>query len=99
MPRTRVSRDVFPEPLRPVRRNVGNVVEDVERYITKCRKSGIESTTRAVMTMARGVGCKSFDNRLCESDQAMTAIQALSRLEEPSIMGIEWYKIGFVLRY
>ncbi len=72
---TRVSSDVFPEPLRPARRNDGRVVEDVERYITKCRKSGIESTTRAVMIKAKGVGCKSLDNRLCESDQAITAIQ------------------------
>ncbi len=74
---TKVSKEVFPEPLGPTRRNDDKVVEEVERYITKCRKRGIEITTRAVRTIAKGVGCRSVDNKLCESDQAMTAIHSV----------------------
>ena len=61
---TRVNNDVLPELLGPVSRNEGNEVVDVERYTTKWRSSGIESATRSVTQIARGVGPRRDDIQL-----------------------------------
>ena len=66
---TSVSRDVLPEPLGPIRRKDGRVVAEAERYNTKCRKRGMESTTSAVMVMTKSEGSIIEDSQLCESVQ------------------------------
>ena len=53
---TSVSNEVFPEPLGPISKKEGNDVAEVDRYITKCRNSGIESTRSAVIAITRGEG-------------------------------------------
>ena len=53
---TKVSSEVLPDPLGPVRRKVGKVVEVEERYMNRWRKRGMESTISAVTMIANGVG-------------------------------------------
>lgn len=59
--RTSVNREVFPEPLGPMRRIVGWVLEEAERNMRRWRKSGTVSTTRMVIRIAVGVGSNRED--------------------------------------
>ena len=69
-----VSNDVFPEPLGPISRKEGKVVAEVDRYITRCRNRGIESTRRAVIAMTRGEGPIKEVSRLSGSAHAMMKV-------------------------
>lgn len=53
---TSVSNEVFPEPLGPMSKKEGKVVADIDRYMTRCRNSGTESTRSAVIAMTNGEG-------------------------------------------
>lgn len=57
-----------------MRRKVGRVVEVVERYIRRCRKRGMERTTKAVTRTARGVGERREEKRFWESDEGISAV-------------------------
>lgn len=55
---TKVRSDVFPAPLGPSRRNVGNAVREGDRKKRKCNRIGMERTTTMVMRMIDGVGSR-----------------------------------------
>lgn len=48
--------EVFPEPLGPISKKEDKVVAEVDRYITRCKNSGTESTRSVVIAMTRGEG-------------------------------------------
>lgn len=62
---TNVKRDVLPDPLDPRSKNEGSEVELDERYISRCRRSGIEITSKAVIKSVIGSGCVSMDLQSC----------------------------------
>jgi hypothetical protein len=53
---TRVRRDVFPEPLGPIKRMDGNVVRPLLRKTTEWRKMGIVIARRIAIAKPRGEG-------------------------------------------
>ena len=62
---TSVSNEVFPEPPGPISKKEGRVVAEVDRYITRCRNNGTESTRTAVMAITRGEGPINEVSQLC----------------------------------
>lgn len=74
-----MSRDVFPEPLGPMRRMVGRFVDEGERNMTRWRNKGMVRTTRMVMRIAVGVGSNKEDSRFREDSQVIIFRASLGR--------------------
>jgi len=55
---TRVRRDVFPEPLGPIKRIEGKVVRPLARKTTVWRKTGIDRTRRIAIARPNGEGLR-----------------------------------------
>jgi hypothetical protein len=62
---TRVRRDVFPEPLGPIKRMDGNVVRPLLRKTTEWRKMGIVIARRIAIAKPRGEGFRRACTKTC----------------------------------
>ena len=71
---TRVRREVFPEPLGPIRRIEGRVVRPEARNTTKWRKRGIKIATRTAMMSPKGERLR----RTCAHSLMLAMISSLS---------------------
>ena len=63
---TNVNIAVFPEPLGPTSRNNGRELDEVVRYMTRCRNNGIEITRSAAIAIAVGLGPINAEIQLCK---------------------------------
>lgn len=60
---TKVRSDVFPAPLGPSRRNVGEAVREGVRKRRKCNSIGMQRTTKMVMRMIDGLGSRREESK------------------------------------
>jgi hypothetical protein len=65
LPLTRVRRDVFPEPVGPIKRMDGNVVRPLLRKMTEWRKMGIVMARRIAIANPRGDGFRRACTKSC----------------------------------
>lgn len=61
---TKVRSDVFPAPLGPSKRNVGDAVREEDRKMKRCNRIGVKKTTTRVTRITDGVGWRREENRL-----------------------------------
>jgi hypothetical protein len=76
---TKVRRDVFPEPLGPIKRIEGNVVRPLLRKTTECRKMGTDRTRSIAIARPRGDGFRRACNKSCTVDM-ITGLRNVCRL-------------------
>jgi hypothetical protein len=76
---TKVRRDVFPEPLGPIKRMDGSVVRPLLRKTPEWRKTGIVTASRIAIARASGEGF----SRACSKSSMAAIVSEISRFSWP----------------
>jgi hypothetical protein len=78
---TKVRRDVFPDPLGPIKRIDGRVAKSPPRKMNRCKNNGIVSTRRAPISRPKEDGLR----RVCASSANPDMVTTLLRHEASGI--------------